>query len=137
MNPIGPDGDARLVPMNMQTLENAIEGPPDPPAAADPFEPADDDEPDETISARMFRAALDETIEHQARKVQAAVAKHTNREDFLLWRERWFSNHLEHVARVTLAWRDSAPEGWTPDSHIDACRAEALRRYDEAYEVTA
>jgi HK97 family phage portal protein len=44
-NTIGPDGDIRLVPMNMQTIENALE-PPEPPQPP-PGPPEDDEPPDD------------------------------------------------------------------------------------------
>jgi hypothetical protein len=57
---IGPDGDKRFVPLNMQLLENAGEGPPPEPAPAPKEEPADDeaDEPSDDRLSRLQSGCL-------------------------------------------------------------------------------
>mgnify|MGYP000393905393 CR=1 FL=1 len=60
----GPDGDERFVPMNMQTLEQAVKEPEPVPAALQPpfGEEPDDEEPPEDIAA-IYRPVIRDAIE--------------------------------------------------------------------------
>lgn len=70
-NPIGPDGDKRFVPLNMQLLEKAGEEPPPPPAGqTSPGEPAADQNQDEPAPSEDGAAPSGDTAA-QSRIVDA------------------------------------------------------------------
>lgn len=125
MNPIGPEGDKRLVPLNMTTLEKAGEEPPKPAPAA-PAEPgADPDEPGETddedgenrdapTRARVVAAQRDvlaagmrQIVGYEQKKAERPLARYRgDRSAFVQWMDRFFSGQAGHM-RSTL----TAPVG--------------------------
>lgn len=82
-NPIGPDGEKRFVPLNMQLLEQAGEEPPAPPAPPSPDDdepppdnaPPDDAEPTPPDDTDPLRAYLWPVFEDAARRLLHAESE--------------------------------------------------------------
>lgn len=100
-NSIGPMGDKRFVPLNMQTLEDATKPkpvePPAPPAPApEPKpEPAPPEEPKEDPT---LRAWLTDTLERLMRvEVNAALRAVKEPGKFLAWIDEFYPAHVRKV----------------------------------------
>ncbi|HEX9810632.1 MAG TPA: phage portal protein [Burkholderiales bacterium] len=122
-NPIGPEGDKRLVPLNMTTLEKAGEDPPKPEPAPPmrPNEDGDDDEgtrdadgepseePSEPMRARVvaaqretIEAAMCQIVAYQKKKWELPRARYRgHRRAFLQWMDKFFAAQIGHM-RSTL-----------------------------------
>lgn len=111
MNPIGPDGDKRFVPMNMQLLEKAgMEPEPDPEPEPMPEMPEEPEKPGMDLPAAQMRAALAPVLEEAVGRVERraahrlAEARKRVGEDaaaLAAWRESFLPEHLAY-ARAAL-----------------------------------
>jgi HK97 family phage portal protein len=100
MNPIGPDGDKRFVPMNLQLLEKAGEEPEVVPGAV-PIPVADDDDAendeDEAQAAQMFPLVEDlcgRILRREATSIADGAKKNG---DFEVWLQDFAARHESHL----------------------------------------
>lgn len=118
-NPIGPEGDERFIPMNMQPLKRAIEEP-ETPKAPEPDNEPTENEPNEENQrskrsgtsrhriaksySRIFKDAGARIIRREAdmvqRKAKELIAESSNIQLFSEWMEEFYGNkHPDYVKR--------------------------------------
>lgn len=102
-NPIGPDGDARFVPVNMQTLERAIRPPVPPapppamgPASGDPA-PAPADPKSKAGLQGMVAATMLRMMHKEANAAKRAAA---NPKTFDAWMDDFYPKHESQLAEA-------------------------------------
>lgn len=152
-NPIGPDGEKRFVPMNMQLLEKAGEEPPPPevpPPDVDPDDDGDDDgdgpddKPTPALSARpaLMLSALRPVFEDACRRLlraeteRAKSAIKSGSEKAALWFEKmhddyagYVCGHLRPCVSALALARGASPE------LIDAALGVLAGRHVEAFGI--
>jgi HK97 family phage portal protein len=118
LNGIGPLGDKRFIPVNMQTLERAVEGP----AQVQPQLPAPQDEekkpaPDDEKAAAAYRPFVEQSARRLLRKEGKAVARlagkaKTGKAEFAGALADFLARHAEDMAEeLAVAFRaDDPPE---------------------------
>ncbi len=105
-NGIGPTGDVRLVPVNLQTLDRAIEGPeePEPEPEPDDEEEPDEEEDDGDQDREAARAAM---VAAARAQIRGCIAKEQNRigekaerlykanrpGEFVKWLDKFYDDH--------------------------------------------
>lgn len=139
-NPIGPDGDVRFVPMNMQPLEIAV-NPPKPAPAPSPIAPTENDPaanddptaPDPAqIHAPIFAEALGRCWRRAQQRAEAAIKKDAGH--FAVWLSRYRVDHEQYMlkalspAAVALAMLLGAYEPADVDSVLRGFVAEQLEQ---------
>lgn len=91
-NPIGAEGDKRIAPLNMTTLDKIGEEPEPLPAPVVPDTP-DNQDAEVVVALRCFDS-------HQHKHASLA-ATHYNRAEFFTWREMYLDRHLaKHTAPI-------------------------------------
>lgn len=109
-NPIGPDGDARLVPLNMTTLERMVEG---------VSEAAEiEDEPRVELVAKLRHVER-----HQERHVDMIRSRY-DRAEFFGWRDGYMARHFARFANDL-----DMPQEWLAE-----CEHTTKRRLLSLYE---
>jgi len=114
-NPIGPAGDLRFVPINMQTLEQAARAArqPQAPVEPEPDEPDPDDEPEEPEENHAVRDAHEQLLADAFARLLRKEANEARRaaekpDRFLIWRDRFYAAHEPRLARAlapaVVAW---------------------------------
>jgi HK97 family phage portal protein len=113
MDPIGPDGDVRLISQQLQRLEDVVKEPePVPAALQGPPPPGGEEEEDEEdadqkvedlkkATARLFAAACETVLRKEARAAERAAKRHA--EDpagFAAWASDFYGAHELYVART-------------------------------------
>ena len=113
-NPIGPEGDERFVPMNMQPLKRAIEEPEEPAVPTFNNEPPEENNREKRSGTsrhriaksykRIFRDAATRIIRRETdtvmRKAKELLDKRSNFQVFLAWLEEFYNKkHPDYVKR--------------------------------------
>lgn len=110
-DPIGPDGDARLVPLNMTTLNRMVEG------ESEELQPVEDAPQAELV------AKLRHQERHQERHVDMIRARY-DREEFFVWRNSYMSRYFARFAQKVKM----------PDEWVTECEHITKRRLLSLYE---
>ncbi|HET6427816.1 MAG TPA: phage portal protein [Phycisphaerae bacterium] len=127
MNPIGgPEGKLRLVPMNMQRLEDAAKEPEPPPVLAmgppgavgkeqaEPDAGEPDDEKVEALkksTARLFAVACETVLRKEVIAAERAAKRYAEAPaGFLGWMDEFYSKHQGYVAETMRTPADALAE---------------------------
>lgn len=112
MDEIGPLGEMRFVPLNMQTLEQAAAEPEPPPAPEPPPPPAPEPPPKEPDPAPKeepkddptLRAWLTETLTRMMRVEMNAIRRAVKEpKKFLAWMESFYPGHMKTLREAMAA----------------------------------
>lgn len=145
-NPIGPDGDARFVPVNMQTLENAIAAPPPqapapatPPAQQPENDGADQSPEEAAMRSPLFplvREACGRVLRREAACIAAIEKKHKSDEARALAVEKFRSDHADHL-REAMAASAAAVAGDDAETVLEQWIASYLQGMESGSVVAA
>lgn len=98
MDPIGPDGDKRLVPMNMTTIDRI--GEEEPPA---PSAPVEITEQQQAAHGRAIVSIVDRSYRKQRHRAESAVKRHEgDREGFSEWLTKYHSDDFKAAVSDSL-----------------------------------
>jgi HK97 family phage portal protein len=99
MDPIGPEGDERLVQLNQTTLKRLVEGPPAPKAIEDPDDPAEPYIPTASYQI-LFQDAFRRIMRREAGRFEQNRHKFTTPEAFAGWLDEFKGQHGEYVSET-------------------------------------
>lgn len=131
MDPIGPEGDARIVMNNMITLEALIAGPPGKPPAL----PA----PDMTVQARssylmLFEEAENRILKREIGQFNQILHKlRDGAEDFEDWSSRFFAKHREYMVQALFPLVQSLALLLAPVAKVNGNLSSVLDTYIECH----
>ncbi len=125
LNPI-PNGDLRLVPMNMQTLEQAALPPPEDPSETEP----DIDK----LIPEIEQATIKSLAREQHRITDAVRRYKPDRVGFLIWLDVFYNEHKNYMKRQYLNAVPQLSADYLQshiNSHAQLSQTYAIKIYDE------
>lgn len=136
MNPIGAEGDKRLVQLNLTTLEKVGEEPP---------APAQQNSP--SPSMMVVKDALDRALNRETSAIGSAIKRYTKsgakRDQFIAWMDRFYNEHARNMKTLLSVPVKACYESVSAkndigktistyvEKYIDQARINTLARFDD------
>lgn len=140
MDPIGPEGDERIIQVNMTTLKRIIEGEPVQPEPA----PAPDNEPDQAVQQAkvsylmLFEDAERRILGREIGQFNQVLHKFLDKsENFTEWADKFFARHREYMEQTLSPLVQSLAMLMAPVARINGNLSPILDAYIENHVETS